>query len=84
MIALASLAKKYSTYTSNIDKKIYQIRLVSIMILSLLTNNQILSFRTLSLGLHMDIDSPSGAAIRNSAEVFLDAEGVAWPDVIPK
>ena len=41
-------------------------------------------FVTLSLGLHIEIDSPSGAAILNSAEVFLDACGVLVPDVTPK
>ena len=45
---------------------------------------QIIYLVTLSLGLHIEIDSPSGAAIRNSAEVFLDAIGVLVPDVTPK
>ena len=35
---------------------------------------------TLSLGLHIDIASPSGAPIRNSADVFLDTEGVFAPE----
>ena len=80
--ALASLAKKYSAYSNGNSKyHIYtklllsQLGLFHPVLLSFILSNN-----TLSLGLHIDIDSPSGAAIRNSAEVLLDCCGVAAPE----
>ena len=73
MMALASLAKKYSTCSNQQNEIASDGKNILLLIIFPLCNgiNQ-LSF-TLSLGLHIDIDSPSGAAIRNSAEVFRDA-----------